>query len=66
MLIGSNLKGINSPAGFLQGFAGVSGQLARGATLWTAAPLPQNRDVWAAASGDGSLHLYRYHYPDQR
>ncbi|BDA48861.1 WD repeat-containing protein 92 [Coccomyxa sp. Obi] len=48
------------------GFAGVSGRLARGATLWAAAPLPQNRDLWAAATGDGSLHLYRYHYPDQR
>lgn len=50
----------------MQGFAGVSGQMARGSTLWAIAPLPQNRDIWATATGDGSMHLHMYHYPDQR
>ncbi len=27
---------------------------------------PQNREVFMAAAGDGSLYLYKYHYPDQR
>lgn len=28
--------------------------------------LPQNREVMMVSSGDGTLHLYKYHYPDQR
>ena len=50
----------------MQGFARVSGKVARGATLWQCAPLPQNRDVWGTTSGGGSLHVFTYHYPDQR
>ncbi len=28
--------------------------------------LPQNREIMMVSSGDGTLHLYKYHYPDQR
>jgi hypothetical protein len=41
-------------------------KLARGTTVWGAAHLPQNRDVFMAHSGDGEVALYRYRYPDQR
>ena len=37
-----------------------------GATVWGAYHLPQNREVFMVAAGDGSLYLYKYHYPDQR
>eukprot|EP00958_Prasinococcus_capsulatus_P008377 scaffold820_cov376-Prasinococcus_capsulatus_cf.AAC.6 len=39
---------------------------AQGCTLWGCKHLPQNRDVWMVLGGDGSLALYKYHYPDQR
>ncbi|KIZ04239.1 WD repeat-containing protein 92 [Monoraphidium neglectum] len=48
------------------GFAGMTEKLARGTTVWGAAHLPQNRDVFMAHSGDGEVALYRYRYPDQR
>lgn len=41
-------------------------QLPAGATLWTVQHLPQNRDVFMVGAGDGSLALYKYHYPDKR
>eukprot|EP00878_Enallax_costatus_P023903 GHUV01025464.1.p1 GENE.GHUV01025464.1~~GHUV01025464.1.p1 ORF type:complete len:249 (+),score=60.16 GHUV01025464.1:856-1602(+) len=37
-----------------------------GSTVWAAHHLPQNRDVCMIESGDGSLSLWRYQYPDQR
>ncbi|KAI8473700.1 MAG: WD40-repeat-containing domain protein [Monoraphidium minutum] len=49
-----------------QGFAGATQQLAKGTTVWGAAHLPQNRDVFMAHSGDGEVVLFRYRYPDQR
>jgi hypothetical protein len=44
----------------------VTEKVAAGSTVWGAAPLPQNRELMMVSSGDGSLHLYKYHYPDQR
>lgn len=51
---------------WLQGFASVSEKVAQGATVWGAHHLPQNREVFMVGAGDGSLYLYKYHYPDQR
>lgn len=49
-----------------QGFSSVSERVTAGATVWGASHLPQNREVFMVSSGDGTLHLYKYHYPDQR
>ena len=49
-----------------KGFASVTEKVAQGATVWGVHHLPQNRDVSMVAAGDGSVHLYKYHYPDQR
>lgn len=58
----------------VQGFASVSQSVkgldssasSAGSTVWGAHHLPQNRDVTMVASGDGSLSLWKYQYPDQR
>jgi hypothetical protein len=50
----------------LQGFTGLKERVSGGSTVWGAYHLPQNRDVCMVSSGDGSLHLYKYSYPDQR
>lgn len=50
----------------LQGFASVAATVAQGSTLWGAAHTPQNRELFMITAGDGSLHLFKYHYPDQR
>jgi hypothetical protein len=42
------------------GFAKVTINLERGATLWASAHLPQNRDMMMVPAGDGSLTLYKY------
>ena len=34
--------------------------------MWNISPLPQNRELSMLGAGDGSLYLYKYHYPDQR
>lgn len=53
-----------------QGFAGASQRVGSGtgggSTVWGAHPLPQNREVVMVASGDGSVSLWKYQYPDQR
>ena len=49
-----------------KGFASVTEALAKGATIWGAKHLPQNRELSMVQGGDGALHLYRYRYPDQR
>ncbi|CAG9460938.1 unnamed protein product [Pedinophyceae sp. YPF-701] len=49
-----------------KGFASATERLAQGSTVWGARHLPQNRDVSMVCGGDGTLYLYRYHYPDQR
>lgn len=43
-----------------------SGSAGVGSTVWGAHHMPQNRDVAMIASGDGSLSLWKYQYPDQR
>ena len=48
------------------GFAGLTQRLPPAATLWAVHFLPSNRDVCMVAAGDGSLSLYKYHYPDKR
>ena len=35
-------------------------------TIWVGKHLPQNRDVWMTAGGNGSLHLWKYRYPKER
>ncbi|KAK9818367.1 hypothetical protein WJX72_011381 [[Myrmecia] bisecta] len=49
-----------------EGFASVVEKVAVGSTLWSVQHLPQNRDVCAVTAGDGSVNLFKYHYPDQR
>ena len=49
-----------------QGFASLSDKVTTGATVWNISHLPQNREISMLGAGDGSLYLYKYHYPDQR
>ncbi|RKO97370.1 hypothetical protein CXG81DRAFT_26856 [Caulochytrium protostelioides] len=35
-------------------------------TIWSCKHLPQNREIFMTAGGDGALNLYRYEYPAQR
>jgi hypothetical protein len=50
----------------VQGFSSVTERVTAGSTVWGVSHLPQNREVFMVSSGDGTLHLYKYHYPDQR
>ena len=36
------------------------------ATIWGLRHLPQNRDIFTTMGGNGSLNIYKYHYPTQR
>eukprot|EP00877_Chromochloris_zofingiensis_P007606 jgi/Chrzof1/3099/Cz12g11200.t1 len=49
-----------------KGFASTVEKVGQGSTLWCVSHLPQNRDLSMIAAGDGTLHLYKYCYPDQR
>ena len=49
-----------------QGFASLTETTAKGASLWKPAHLPQNREVFMITAGDGTAHLFKYKYPDQR
>ncbi|KAG1665441.1 hypothetical protein FOA52_005783 [Chlamydomonas sp. UWO 241] len=49
-----------------KGFSSLSDKVATGATVWQIAPLPQNRELSIVGAGDGTLYMYKYHYPDQR
>lgn len=49
-----------------EGFASLTETTAKGASLWKPAHLPQNREVFMITAGDGTAHLYKYKYPDQR
>jgi len=49
-----------------EGFASLSETTAKGASLWKPVHLPQNREVFMITAGDGSAHLYKYKYPEQR
>jgi len=48
-----------------EGYAGVRTTVAK-ATVWGTHFLPQNRDLFATCGGNGSIHLYKYSYPDER
>ncbi|MES1911827.1 MAG: hypothetical protein MHM6MM_004199 [Cercozoa sp. M6MM] len=39
---------------------------AHSGTVWTAAHLPQNRDIFATCGGNGELTIYKYKYPRER
>ncbi|TPX30798.1 hypothetical protein SmJEL517_g05725 [Synchytrium microbalum] len=49
-----------------EGFASVSEKLSDDSTIWTVKHLPQDRDVFVTSGGGGSLHLWKYGYPNQR
>ncbi|KAI8925571.1 WD40-repeat-containing domain protein [Entophlyctis helioformis] len=49
-----------------EGFASVTEKMTDTTTIWTVRHLPQNRDVFIASGGSGSLNLYRYRYPEKR
>ncbi|KAF5840799.1 WD40-repeat-containing domain protein, partial [Dunaliella salina] len=49
-----------------EGFTSLSEKVTVGSTVWGSAHLPQNREIMMVCSGDGTLYLYKYHYPDQR
>ena len=51
---------------FVQGFSSLSDKVTSGSTVWNISSLPQNRELSMLGAGDGSLYLYKYHYPDQR
>jgi WD40 repeat protein len=47
------------------GFASVT-TICHKSTIWCGAHLPQNRDIFMTAGGNGSLHLWKYKYPGKR
>jgi len=47
------------------GFASVT-TVSHKSTIWVGAHLPQNRDIFMTAGGNGSLHLWKYKYPGNR
>mmetsp|Transcript_32948 Transcript_32948/g.63294 ORF Transcript_32948/g.63294 Transcript_32948/m.63294 type:complete len:360 (+) Transcript_32948:101-1180(+) len=49
-----------------KGFASLVEKVQHSSTVWGIKHLPQNRDVMMVMGGDGSLLLYKYHYPDNR
>jgi hypothetical protein len=49
-----------------KGFSSLSEKVTTGATVWGITHLPQNREISMLGAGDGTLYLYKYHYPDQR
>lgn len=49
----------------VDGFAFTS-EVAHRSTVWTAAHLPQNRDVFMTGGGNGGFNIYRYRYPKSR
>ena len=48
-----------------RGFAGLSQKVDK-TTIWGGRFLPQNRDVFMAMGGSGSLSLWQYNYPPNR
>lgn len=49
-----------------EGFARTNLCMKDRTTVWLGKPLPQNRDLFMASAGNGTLHLYKYKYPQQR
>lgn len=43
----------------------VFGRVGQG-TIWKVAHLPQNRDLFATAGGNGTVNIFKYIYPPQR
>ncbi|XP_058796805.1 dynein axonemal assembly factor 10 [Phymastichus coffea] len=39
---------------------------AHSSTVWLVRHLPQNREIFATGGGNGSLCLWKYHYPEKR
>ena len=48
-----------------KGYTGLA-ELAHKSTIWGVKHLPQNRDLFGTIGGNGSLNLYKYHYPSSR
>eukprot|EP01083_Nonionella_stella_P016840 47000_1 len=51
-----------------EGFAylNVDSKSKKGTTIWRCRHLPQNRDIWITCLGDGTVHCWKYVYPDKR
>lgn len=49
-----------------EGYANMTEVAHDKATVWGAHHLPQNRDIFMTAGGNGTLNLYKYNYPAQR
>ena len=49
-----------------KGFASLTEKVQKASTLWCVRHLPQNRDIFLTSGGSGSLHLWKYSYPDSR
>ena len=47
-------------------YAVVNEKVKEGSTIWGAAHLPQNRDLFSILGGNGKMSLYKYNYPAQR
>lgn len=47
------------------GFTGNAKRISS-STVWGSHPLPQDREIIAATTGDGSMLLYNYQYPAER
>ncbi len=47
------------------GFASLS-EKAHKSTVWLGRHLPQNRDLFMTAGGNGTVNLYKYSYPKSR
>jgi WD40 repeat protein len=40
--------------------------VSKSSTIWTVRHSPHDRDVFALTSGDGSVSLWKYRYPEKR
>ncbi|CBY34720.1 unnamed protein product [Oikopleura dioica] len=49
-----------------EGFAHHVNDAATSTTVWSACHLPQNRDIFATAGGNGTMNVWQYKYPDKR
>ncbi|CAN7999334.1 unnamed protein product [Ixodes hexagonus] len=49
-----------------KGFARLTTPDSHGTTVWTVRHLPQDKDTFATTSGDGSLSIWKYCYPEKR
>jgi len=48
-----------------KGYTGLA-EIAHKSTIWGVKHLPQNRDIFSTLGGNGSLNIYKYHYPANR